>query len=71
MLGTVREGRADRFVGLCEGCSGRHQGELEHYAVFDQKIPAPIKAAREVGRILKHIPFGMELEVSPDFRKYT
>jgi len=36
---------------------------------FDQKLPAPIKAAREVGRILKHIEFGME--VSPDFRKYT
>lgn len=36
---------------------------------FDQKIPAPIKAAREVGRILKHIEFGTE--VSPDFRKYS
>jgi hypothetical protein len=36
---------------------------------FDQKLPAPIKAAREVGRILKHIEFGMA--VSPDFRKYT
>lgn len=36
---------------------------------FDQKIPAPIKAAREVGRILKHIDFGTE--VSSDFRKYS
>ena len=36
---------------------------------FDQKLPAPIKAAREVGRILKHINFGTD--VSPDFRKYT
>lgn len=36
---------------------------------FDQKLPAPIKAAREVGRILKHIEFGQE--VSTDFRKYT
>jgi hypothetical protein len=36
---------------------------------FDQKLPAPIKAAREVGRILKHIEFGTT--VSPDFRKYT
>ncbi|MGH6796291.1 MAG: argonaute/piwi family protein, partial [Methylocella sp.] len=36
---------------------------------FDQKLPAPIKAAREVGRILKHIEFGTV--VSPDFRKYT
>jgi hypothetical protein len=36
---------------------------------FDQKLPAPIKAAREVGRILKHIDFGMP--VSPDFRKYA
>ncbi len=36
---------------------------------FDQKLPAPIKAAREVGRILKHIEFGAA--VSPDFRKYT
>jgi hypothetical protein len=36
---------------------------------FDQKLPAPIKAAREVGRILKHIEFGTA--VSPDFRKYT
>jgi hypothetical protein len=33
---------------------------------FDQKLPAPIKAAREVG---KHIEFGAA--VSPDFRKYT
>ncbi len=36
---------------------------------FDQKIPAPIKAAREVGRILKHIDFGTD--VSSDFRKYS
>jgi hypothetical protein len=36
---------------------------------FDQKLPAPIKAAREVGRILKHVGFGMA--ISPDFRKYT
>lgn len=36
---------------------------------FDQKLPAPIKAAREVGRILKHIPFAAG--VSSDFRKYT
>lgn len=36
---------------------------------FDQKLPAPIKAAREVGRILKHIEFGTA--ISPDFRKYT
>ena len=36
---------------------------------FDQKLPAPIKASREVGRVLKHIPFGAS--VSPDFRKYT
>jgi len=36
---------------------------------FDQKLPAPIKAAREVGRILKHIEFGTQ--VSPDFRRYT
>ncbi|MFZ5780412.1 MAG: argonaute/piwi family protein [Pseudomonadota bacterium] len=36
---------------------------------FDQKLPAPIKAAREVGRVLKHIEYGVE--ISPDFRKYT
>lgn len=36
---------------------------------FDQKLPAPVNAAREVGRILKHIDFGAP--VSPDFRKYT
>lgn len=36
---------------------------------FDQKLPAPIKAAREVGRILKHIEFGTT--VSADFRRYT
>lgn len=36
---------------------------------FDQKLPAPIKAARDVGRILKHVEFGAA--VSPDFRKYT
>ena len=32
---------------------------------FDQKFPAPIKAAREVGRILKHIEYGTA--VSPTF----
>lgn len=36
---------------------------------FDQKLPAPIKAARDVGRILKHIDYGVA--ISPDFRKYT
>jgi hypothetical protein len=36
---------------------------------FDQKLPAPIKASREVGRILKHIEYGAA--TSPDFRKYT
>lgn len=36
---------------------------------FDQKLPAPIKAAREVGRILKHVGFGTT--VSSDFRRYT
>ena len=36
---------------------------------FDQKMPAPIKAARDVGRILKHIEFGAA--ISPDFRKFT
>jgi len=36
---------------------------------FDQKLPAPIKAAREVGRILKHIDYGTA--VSTDFRRYT
>jgi hypothetical protein len=36
---------------------------------FDQKLPAPIKAAREVGRILKHVEFGTP--VSSDFRRYT
>jgi hypothetical protein len=36
---------------------------------FDQKLPAPIKAAREVGRILKHVEFGTS--VSSDFRRYT
>jgi hypothetical protein len=36
---------------------------------FDQKLPAPIKAAREVGRILKHVEYGTP--ISPDFRKYT
>lgn len=36
---------------------------------FDQKLPAPIKAARDVGRILKHIEYGVP--TSPDFRKYT
>ncbi|MFV3131301.1 argonaute/piwi family protein [Niveispirillum sp. KHB5.9] len=36
---------------------------------FDQKLPAPIKAAREVGRILKYVEFGTA--VSSDFRRYT
>lgn len=36
---------------------------------FDQKLPAPIKAAREVGRILKHVDFGTA--VSSDFRRYS
>jgi hypothetical protein len=36
---------------------------------FDQKLPAPIKAAREVGRILKHVEFGTV--VTSDFRRYT
>lgn len=36
---------------------------------FDQKLPAPIRAARDVGRILKHVEFGTP--VSPDFRKYS
>ncbi|MDE0110883.1 MAG: hypothetical protein OXN84_01145 [Albidovulum sp.] len=36
---------------------------------FDQKLPAPIKASREVGRILKHIDYGVV--ASHDFRKYT
>jgi hypothetical protein len=36
---------------------------------FDRKLPAPIKAAREVGRILKHIEYG--IPTSPDFRKYA
>jgi len=36
---------------------------------FDQKLPAPIKAAREVGRILKHVEYSMP--ISPDFRKFT
>lgn len=36
---------------------------------FDQRLPAPIKAAREVGRILKHVEYGTV--VSPDFRRYT
>jgi hypothetical protein len=36
---------------------------------FDQKLPAPIKAARDVGRILKHIDYGVA--ISADFRKYT
>lgn len=36
---------------------------------FDQKLPAPIKASREVGRILKHIKFGMP--IATDFRKYA
>ena len=36
---------------------------------FDQKMPAPIKAARDVGRILKHIEYAAA--ISPDFGKYT
>jgi len=36
---------------------------------FDQKLPAPIKAAREVGRILKHTEYGAP--IPPDFRKFT
>jgi hypothetical protein len=36
---------------------------------FDQKLPAPIKAARDVGRILKHVEYGTA--VSSDFRRYT
>ena len=36
---------------------------------FDQKLPIPIKASREVGRVLKYIEYGVA--VSPDFRKYT
>jgi hypothetical protein len=36
---------------------------------FDQKIPAPIRAAREVGRVFKHVDY--ETEVSSDFRKYS
>ncbi|WP_313903600.1 argonaute/piwi family protein [Rhizobium bangladeshense] len=36
---------------------------------FDQKLPAPIKASREVGRILKHLPFGSV--AASDFRRYT
>ncbi len=36
---------------------------------FDQKLPAPTKAAREVGRILRHVDFGTV--VSPDFRRYA
>lgn len=35
---------------------------------FDQKLPAPIKTAREAGRILKHVEFGTK--VSADFRRY-
>lgn len=36
---------------------------------FDQKLPAPIKASRDVGRILKHVGFGTP--ASSDFRRYT
>jgi hypothetical protein len=36
---------------------------------FDQKLPAPLKAAREVGRILKYVDNGTA--VSTDFRRYT
>jgi len=36
---------------------------------FDQKLPAPIRASREVGRVLKHVAqSGM---VRADFRFYT
>ncbi len=36
---------------------------------FDQKLPAPIRAARNVGRVLKHV--GSERDVQADFRHYT
>lgn len=36
---------------------------------FDQKLPAPIRASREVGRVLKHVPEGGV--VKADFRFYT
>jgi hypothetical protein len=36
---------------------------------FDQKLPAPIRASREVGRVLKHVPEGGV--VRSDFRFYT
>ena len=36
---------------------------------FDQKLPAPIRASREVGKVLKHVPYGQP--VKADFRLYT
>ena len=36
---------------------------------FDQKIPTPIRASRDVGRVLKHVPEGGL--VKADFRFYT
>ena len=36
---------------------------------FDQKLPAPIGATRDVGGILKQVDYGAA--ISPDFRKYT
>ena len=36
---------------------------------FDQKLPAPIRASREVGRVLKYVPQGDV--VRSDFRFYT
>jgi hypothetical protein len=36
---------------------------------FDQSSPIPIRAARQVGRMLKHVPFG-QIEQS-DYRFYS
>jgi hypothetical protein len=36
---------------------------------FDQASPIPIRAARQVGRILKYVPFG-QIE-QPDYRFYS
>jgi len=36
---------------------------------FDQALPIPIRAARQVGRVLKYVPFG-EIEQS-DYRYYA
>lgn len=36
---------------------------------FDQKLLAPIRAARNVGRVLKHVEH--ERDVQADFRHYT